>query len=1608
MFKQEEPLNEVSLNTPAGKPSVPMFQAKLTHTSESNVRMRDVGQSLDFLSRLLKDKKSTAIHKTVISDCLSNLYRELKRTHMVHYLKTLTKQHLVFVVNLFNDEDALGASLEILHLYNENNPFPVVDLHGVLLADYTFCNISHLSTLKILAMQAILKLKSCDEYEKSLLQIFSNDERYLLKGNNLKIHTLVKLVLHFYSVFSSSKVLFGLKFLHYMKRYNMEPGCYIKNMEANLFEQQLLRYVPVEGSINYRMFLNSFYMQYTKFKETPEKLMLTDLLPRSKSSPLRDAHAMLNLANENGCDKIWANLLATNTQNLIVIMTKALQKKEQQSVLKSLSFIYQLLRTDRYSDTKAKRSLFDKSLLFVNSHLLSFESCREEVLNLMKIFYEYCIDQQEFERLTNVINTLFNCSVVLKDFQFLKLAARLEVSRYYVSGDLKLIRPTLRRFEKFMSSSSCFEQKLDIFVHIFNIFFTMNDPSFFTLQQFCQNIFRSVFIRLKLTEYKEFSQCSEVMLAFLYSNVPQLLPRSKSWHSITRMLYSCLSGIFDLNSIELNSESNKWHMLYRYEILVKTAYYFNLEMSRHSTQNLASITKSYADRWINRASPHDEKVSPFEKEMIKMLLQYLKFNNFDKLISDLINTLKSKDHYHECLTSETDLFLCSALMDLQMVKGVTEMRRYILESECNLQTAKLETLIHILRCKMQLFVWEDDLVNFEKLFICQLPLLRSELFDVDNKTKMPVSSYLKILLFNVELLGAASKLQISNNCMVNGIIEAKRALKLCVCLLKKIDKISQNSRLRLIKLLSFAYMGLIETYIHIGIARDCEFYVKELSKVISELSEPTMVFVCLHYLFEYYKFTEQSELAKTALKQSNNTFNFIDGESNIWGLTLFLYDNGEYEKIGESLRIFFNSDLSKTFLLNYWRLKMGFAINDSECPAKYKSQNDINNLSLRYQRIVVQLETDPFFKSMFDSIIAVPSCQNFEDDPKCNLRVSHKLHLTANVNASPRSSSMTPKGKHMKQKFDRAAAIDNLEKLKHLMEVMNLECLKNYELSQVASFFSFTLFLLSSVCPKRIGEIDLTKELAFSDLPRYMPLYHDKNLINVNSEIYGSFDLLPMNKLASPVLVERERLFHVQENFEKCDLPFNVITIDVSAENESLLLSKIESKFGRRLNLRVPLNRAYARDLDSYKLTFHDAREELMSIIEESNNSTSIEVTNKIKTKEERRKWWETRYDLDRRLNMLLQNIEHYWFSSLKGMFNPVIIKPGLLDEFALKVNEILHQNLPSRKQYGDPSMFTQIDSWIIELMLKLNPQDDHFAFMMEDLLYFVLDILLFQGEENAYDEIDFGGLHFHLEEQIRRFRARLRDHDQSVHTFLIVGSACHIFPWECLSFMNSTSISRIPSYASLNDLLKKYNYNLSPEVSLSSKISIILNPQGDLSRTESRFLDEFSKIVENKKESRLLVNCKPDEITFLNMLSLSNVFVYLGHGGGEQYARLKEIKKCGKIAPSFLLGCSSASKKFYQNLESTGTIYSYLLGGCPLALGNLWDVTDKDIDKFSESMLKKIKFFHNGNDVMHNDSSFEEETSVCLAVSYSRDVCHLKYLNGAAPVVYGLPVKFV
>jgi separase len=73
-----------------------------------------------------------------------------------------------------------------------------------------------------------------------------------------------------------------------------------------------------------------------------------------------------------------------------------------------------------------------------------------------------------------------------------------------------------------------------------------------------------------------------------------------------------------------------------------------------------------------------------------------------------------------------------------------------------------------------------------------------------------------------------------------------------------------------------------------------------------------------------------------------------------------------------------------------------------------------------------------------------------------------------------------------------------------------------------------------------------------------------------------------------------------------------------------------------------------------------------------------------------------------------------------------------------------------------------------------------------------------------------------------------------------------------------------------------------------------------------------------------------------------------------------------------------------------------------PCIVGNLWDVTDRDIDRLTEDFLESWLKENN-----EDDKKSDKDSAICAHLNKSRNACKMTYLNGSAPIIYGLPVNF-
>ncbi|PSK51712.1 hypothetical protein B9Z65_2979 [Elsinoe australis] len=558
-------------------------------------------------------------------------------------------------------------------------------------------------------------------------------------------------------------------------------------------------------------------------------------------------------------------------------------------------------------------------------------------------------------------------------------------------------------------------------------------------------------------------------------------------------------------------------------------------------------------------------------------------------------------------------------------------------------------------------------------------------------------------------------------------------------------------------------------------------------------------------------------------------------------------------------------------------------------------------------------------------------------------------------------------------------------------------------------------------------------------------------------------------------------------------LPAHWTTVSISMNDDGTELWVSRYHAGQTpLVLRLPMTRKAEDHLnETESFTYAAARSELIDIIKCSDYSCHNPPDSSVKGGKS--KWWEDREALDRRLHELLKSMEDIWLGGFKGIFSLHARQSELLARFRKSFDAILDRHLPSRQGTKTKKPRPILHSHILDLFIGLDASqeaEDKLDDDVMDLLFFAIDTLHWNGEPNAHDEIDFDAMAIETIDAMRAYHSAASptppEQQHHHHLILRLDKRLHLFPWESLPCLHSTPTTRVTSLLQLRHrILHMRRSSPSAErhvIPLASGTSI-LNPSRDLVRTEATLAPLLAPLT-SEQGWTTHVQHKPLEQVFSAALGQSNVLLYFGHGSGAQYIRERTVQRLEKCAEAvWLMGCSSGKVVEGGELESESVPLSYLLAGreggtktgpkekklqggeeegrqgmCMSVVATLWDVTDRDIDKFSvevgrrwglwgerregkgkekekeetlavpktparkggkapktpgktpgKAVLKtprrnaKKKVVEEVDDG-DEGAGGEDKVSLAAAVVKSREVCYLRYLNGAASVVYGIP----
>ncbi|XP_032994487.1 separin [Lacerta agilis] len=346
----------------------------------------------------------------------------------------------------------------------------------------------------------------------------------------------------------------------------------------------------------------------------------------------------------------------------------------------------------------------------------------------------------------------------------------------------------------------------------------------------------------------------------------------------------------------------------------------------------------------------------------------------------------------------------------------------------------------------------------------------------------------------------------------------------------------------------------------------------------------------------------------------------------------------------------------------------------------------------------------------------------------------------------------------------------------------------------------------------------------------------------------------------------------------------------------------------------------------------------------------------------DRKDWWNGRVALDKRMKDLTESLETHVLNCWKGALLPAFEDQNLAEE-ASRLQACL----------GECGC-EEVDLALLKAMLigshLLAPQHVQ---------------CLAQGLNPAQPERAQNC----LQEAVDKLGSRTGQ-ASSGHLVLVLDKHLQKLPWENMPCLKNHSVTRLPSLRFLlsYSLTKKYQEEtiLNRGVN-SSNAFYVLNPHTNLPGTEKMFKEWF----QSEPGWTGVVGESPSADQVPSALEERDLYIYAGHGAGARFVDTILRVDCRAVA--LLFGCSSAVLAVQGNLEGTGAVLRFLMAGCPLVLGNLWDVTDRDIDRYMEALLKNWLKAGSGAPFLQY-------------VIQSRDAPRLKYMIGAAPIAYGLPVS--
>ncbi|KAL7541613.1 hypothetical protein ACHAXR_011062 [Thalassiosira sp. AJA248-18] len=439
-----------------------------------------------------------------------------------------------------------------------------------------------------------------------------------------------------------------------------------------------------------------------------------------------------------------------------------------------------------------------------------------------------------------------------------------------------------------------------------------------------------------------------------------------------------------------------------------------------------------------------------------------------------------------------------------------------------------------------------------------------------------------------------------------------------------------------------------------------------------------------------------------------------------------------------------------------------------------------------------------------------------------------------------------------------------------------------------------------------------------------------------------------------------------------------------------------------------------------------------------------------------RRKWWNERHSIDKDLQSLLKYTEQTYFSHCQvrqrilpdQLFNKERENSTCFDDGSSECSELGPGNLASRFEAAgreppesildqqefdgaaERSNLTKLTVAVIKKKLASFDVTNVKKLRKAELI----DLLLSEIEnscssDNIEDATSIEGTHEHsaMTKTANDPPEYPCEVDQTPEpcTILVLDEHLLRFPFESMDMFSDITITRVPSLPFvLATLLETESLHSTSKPKVDArKVKCVLDPESNLSESASTLGPALNSIAsKNGWEWEGVVGQLPSSEFMSQALAEENgLYLYCGHGGGEKVMTRSQVEELmtgrddgmrGCRSAIVLMGCSSgklqsvntpkenpSGRVHTMHYEPEGIALSYLFAGAPCVVGNLWDVTDRDIDRYCLTLMED--FVQIQGDIF-SPRSFP---SLAKCVANARKACKLRYIVGSAPVCYGVPV---